>query len=272
MPAPLAAAISYPELGLGTLALVILLGCALFAFIWGMLRLVIGVAVVVISITAGVLTWNRAPALAAEHLERTPDWLPGALTLAAGLLTLFILRRILRFMRKPFGEPQGTSRSALLSLLPGLLLIALVFAAVRHFGAGSEVRYFRDAVASGKDAAPRVPFIVSLKEAAEKFLPQPVLASTELYNDRARVNLAKLATVMQDPAAVAALQFRAEARPLVTGENATSLRDPRIARLVAERRFADLLRDPVLVSLLENEEFRQSLESLDLETILAIHR
>jgi hypothetical protein len=181
-----------------------------------------------------------------------------------------LLRRVLRFMRKPFGEPQGTSRSALFSLLPALLLIALVFTAVRHFGAGSEVRYFRDAVANGTAAAPSVPFMVSLKEAAEKYLPQPVLARTEIYNDRARVNLAKLATVMQDPAAIAALQFRAEARPFVTGESAASLRDPRIARLVAERRFADLLRDPILVSLLENPEFRKSIEALDLETILAI--
>jgi hypothetical protein len=272
MLASFAAAMSLPEMSLGGLAVVVLVACALFAFVWGMLRLLIGVAVVVVSIAAGVLTWNRAPAVAADYLDRTPDWLPGALALTAGLLTLLVLRRVLRFMRKPFGEPQGSSRSVLLSLLPAILLIALIFTAVRHFGAGSEVRYFRDAVASGKDAAPSLPFIVSLKEAAEKFLPQPVLASTELYNDRARVNLAKLATVMQDPAAVAALQFRAEARPLVTGENAASLRDPRIARLVAERRFADLLRDPVLVSLLENQEFRQSIESLDLETILAVHR
>lgn len=263
---------TFPELSLGGMAVIILLGCAVFAFVWGMLRLLIGVGVVVASIAAGVLTWNRAPALAAEHLARTPDWLPGALALTAGVLTLLVLRRLLRFMRKPFGEPMGTSRSALFSLLPAVLLIALIFTAVRHFGAGSEVRYFRDAVAGGKDGAPSLPYIVRLKEAAEKFLPQPVLASTEFYNDRARVNLAKLASVMQDPAAIAALQFRAEARPLVTGENATSLRDPRIARLVAERRFADLLRDPVLVSLLEDPEFHKNIESLDLDTILAVRR
>jgi hypothetical protein len=189
---------------------------------------------------------------------------------AAALITFMVLRRILRFMRQPFGAPQGTARSALFSLLPALLLVGLVFTAVRHLGAGSEVRYFRDAVAGAAGSSP--PLMVGLKEAAEKYLPQQLLGATELYNDPARVNLAKLATVMQDPAAVAALQFRAEARPLVTGETAASLRDPRIARLVAERRFADLLRDPVLVSLLEDAEFRKSIEALDLDTILAIRQ
>lgn len=265
------ATITLPELSLGTLVLLILGGCALFAFLWGMLRLVLGVAVVAASIAAGIYTWNRAPEFVAGYFNPVPDWLPGALSAAALILTLMVLRGILGFICRPLGAPTGTSRSALYSVFPALLLIALVFTAVRHFGAGSEVRHFRDALANRKTQLD-VPFMVDLKSVTEKYLPQPVLATTNLYNDPARVNLAKLATVMQDPAAIAALQQRVEAQQFVTGEFATSLRDPRIAKLVAERRFADLLRDPVLVSLLNNPQFRQSIESVDLDSILSIRR
>lgn len=254
---------SIPQVSLGTAALLIFGACASLAVLRGLLRILVGTLIVCASGFAAYLAWRHAPGLTG-HAQ---SWMSIAAPLVAGFATLLALRAILRFAVRPWGKPNeeiaGENRKSpvrwaftlLFSLVPAALLWFSGATALRNVGSVAEIRRFIE----GKDRTSEFSqFLAELRTAIDRALPQDWFGGIDPLADNARVTLAKLIALGQEspPKAIPVME-EPEIRDLI-------LNDPRLRQLAAERRYADILRDPRLDAVMEDPDLRQLLANLRL--------
>ncbi len=250
-----------PQLSLGTAALLIFGACALLALVRGILRILLGSLVLCASGYAAYLAWVHAPVVAPGGDFHWVSFVPPAIV---GILVFVVLRKLMRFLARPGGEPEaGENRPTLrrrafvllFSLLPASLLSAAGAAVLRNAGSVAEIRRF----AGDEEESGRSAFLAALKGSIDRHLPSAWLAALDPLADDARVTLAKLVALGDSappPKAIPVLE-EPQIRSLI--EN-----DERLRALARSGRYADILRDPRLDRVVADPDLRRMLEDLRL--------
>ncbi|MGE9270975.1 MAG: hypothetical protein ACQKBU_09260 [Verrucomicrobiales bacterium] len=272
---------SLPQLSLGTAGLLIFGAIASLAVLRGLLRILWGTLVLCLAGFLAFLTWQNSPDLPLPWVDAGPSWMPLALPPAVFFLTVIVLRTLSRWVVKPLGDsndeaernrrsPLRWATTLLFSLAPTLALWFGGATLLRHWGSVAEVRqYVEKSVASAVESSsteegdsfnpsPALAFWVGLKDAVEDVFPKEWFSLVDPLADEARIQLAKLISVAETPPpkAIPVLETP-EIQELI-------LEDEHLRRLAKEGRYAEVLRDPRLDRVLENEDLREVLKDLDL--------
>lgn len=254
-----------PQVSLGTAALLVCGVCAILVMLRGLLRIMVGSMVLCAAGYVAYLAWKNGPAIPFE--DKLP-WLSFAAPVIAGLVTLILLRAVMRFAVRPFGKKDDEGgpevRRSLLrralpllfSLLPTSVLWVAGATALRSVGSVAEIRRF---VEGDKGPSDKLTFLAELKTVIDKALPEGWFDKIDPLTDDARVTLAKLIALgdtAPPPKAIPVLE-EPQIRSLL--EN-----DPRLRALAKAGRYADILRDPRLDQVIDNPGLKQMLEGLKL--------
>ena len=260
---------SIPQISLGTAALLIFGAIASLAVLRGLLRILWGTLVLCLAGLAAFLSWQHSHSLAMQWFKQEPAWFSiGLPTLTFGL-SFFLLRAIGRFVARPLGEPneevaEKNRRSPvrwavtlLLSLIPTSLIWFAGATLLRHAGSVAELRTYVEEVAR-EPVSDRTAFLARLKKDIENTIPSDWFTKVDPLTSDIRLTLAKLISSADEPApkAIAVLE-EPEMRALVLG-------DPQLRQLAREGRYSEILRDPRLDRLLENDNLREVLQGLEL--------
>ncbi|MCH7227278.1 hypothetical protein [Haloferula sp. A504] len=257
---------SIPQISLGTAALIIFGAIASLAMLRGLLRILWGTLVLCLAGLAAFLSWKYAPAISREVLGHEVSALSWVLPLAAFVLSAVLLRLLAQGLfaplRKPNKEVAEKNRRSpirwaftlLLSLIPTALLWFGGATILRHAGSVAEIRTF---VESG-DMPDHTAFLAELKKSIDVAVPAEWFSRLDPLADEARLNLAKLISVADypPPKAIPVLE-ETQIRELI-------LADPDLRQLAKDGRYSEILRDPRLDRLLENDNLRQILSNADL--------
>lgn len=257
------------QLSLGTAAVLVFGAIASLAMLRGLLKIFWSTLVLCVAGLAGFLAWQHAPAAIARVTENPPDWAVPAAAAGAFVLALLLLRILARFVADPLrtSDPEAAERNRrspvrwiftlIFSLVPTALLWFGGATLLRHLGSIAELQEFaRQEKSEPVDAA--TAFLARLKPAIESAIPADWFRLIDSTSDDQRLALAKLISVADSPPpkAIPVLE-ETDIRHIVLG-------DPELRRLAREGRYAEILRDPRLDRLLENDNLRQVLTGLDL--------
>jgi hypothetical protein len=249
-----------PQLSLGTAALIVFLVCAVLIFLRGMLRIMIGSAVIAASIYAALWAVREAPSLGIRYTGEPRAWISTALPISAGLLTFFLLRLIIRFVVKPGGEkPTLGSRFAglFLALIPTALLCLAGALLVHHFGSVAEIRTYAEKSA-GEGQSKVAAFTRDLKKSLEKTIPSAWLAFLDPATDHARLTLAKLIARQENTSSKAEpVKEEPILRAIVVDEK-------ELRALAREKRYGTLLQHPKIDKALADPRVQKALDRADL--------
>jgi len=251
---------SVPQLSLGSAALLVFIICAVLVFLRGMLRILIGSAVIAASIYAGLWAVREAPSLGIRYTGEPRAWISTALPIVVGLLTFFVLRFLIRFVVKPGGEKRTLgSRFAgvFLALIPAALLCLAGALLVHHFGSVAELRTYAERSA-GEGQSKAASFTRDLKKSLEKTIPSSWLAFLDPATEHARLALAKL-IARQENASAKAEPPKEE--PIL---RAIVVDEKELRALAREKRYGTLLQHPKIDKALADPRVKKALDRADL--------
>ncbi|MEP4079628.1 hypothetical protein [Haloferula sp.] len=260
---------SIPQLSLGTAAALIFGAIASLAVLRGLLRILWGTTVLCLAGLAAFYSWQNSHSLALQWFKHEPTWFSIALPLLAFTLTFFLLRALGRFVVRPLGEPNEEiaeknrkspvrwAVTLLLSLIPTSLLWFAGATLVRHAGSVAEIKTYAEGL-SQEPVSERTAFLAKLKQDIENAIPSDWFMGVDPLTSDLRLTLAKLISSADEPApkAIAVLE-EPEMKALILG-------DPELRKLAREGRYSEILRDPRLDRMLENDNLREVLRGLEL--------
>lgn len=259
---------SIPQISLGTAALLIFGACASLAVLRGLFRILFGSLALCASGFVAYAAWRHTPAIAGNSGGTEMPWISVGVPLVAGLVTLLILRLLMRFIARPAGKndteiaaenrrsPVRWAFTLLFSLIPAAVLWFSGATALRNIGSVAEIRRFVD----GEDgSSTRSVFLAELKSAIDRALPQDWFKNIDPLSDDARVTLAKLIALgdASPPPKAILIMEEPELRALIAN-------DPQLRKLAKAGRYADILRDPRLDHVMANPDLRNLLVNLRL--------
>jgi hypothetical protein len=243
------------QLSLGAFVLVIVIICAGFALMRGAFRLIINTIILGVSITAGYWVWVMTPGWNDKIMANPPSWSAFILPITASLITFIILRKIIRFILRPFGNVGGAPSSFFgkifslsFSLVPSILLCITGATALRHIGSLDQIR---NPAASNTS--------VLLKKTIDQYIPPAWLQKLDPLTDPSRITLASLVSLASKNHVPRAIPIEEEDHL-----RNTVLSDPELQKLIREQRYGDLLRDPKLNKALEDPRIQKALQQLQL--------
>ncbi len=253
-----------PQLSLGTAALLIFGAIASLAVLRGLLRILWGTTVVCAAGFAAFYTWNHIPSHG--FFGRDSQWLSFGLPVLVFLLTALFLRQCAKVIFSLFRSPHDDSSdrkhrsparwavTLLLSLIPTAALWFGGATLLRHAGSLAEIRSFVEK----SDLPEHTAFLAELKQALDHGLPQDWFRFVDPLTSDSRLDLVKLIAAADDPPpkAIPVLEEK-QIRELV-------LSDPGLRQLARDGRYSEILRDPRLDRLLENDNLREVLRHADL--------
>ena len=256
---------SIPQISLGTAAIVIFVTCAALILMRGLTRIFIGSLVIAASAWVGFWAWQTAPAIGVHYTGTPQPWLSIGWPLVAGLLTFVVLRMLVNFVVRPFGNsadhpktPIQRAIGLLFAIVPAGLLCLVGAMLLHHAGSVAEVRHFADAPKGDTGYAQ---LFARLKSSVESAVPPAWIRMLDPATDRARLNLAKLISASArdevPPKAIVVLE-EPVLRAIVVDEK--DLRG-----LAREKRFGTLLSHPALDKALTDPRVKKALDRLDLE-------
>jgi hypothetical protein len=259
---------SLPQLSLGTAVLIIFAFCAGFVLLRGITRMIIGTAVLGLSVWIGFRVWQIAPSLSMDWTGKSLVWITNGLPLAALLVSFFVIRLITNAVIRPFYNPQGNSIPGtlagtvfrlVLALVPTSLIFAVVAIMGNHAAAIADVRASSAKIGGLPDAAP-AGFSQRLRSALEANFPEKWLRLLDPFTDPSRLALAKLI----------AAQSESPLNPVISPETgkpiprAIIVDDPALQKLAREGKFDTLLRHPLLTKALADPKIQKLLRDLHL--------
>jgi hypothetical protein len=259
---------SLPQPSLGTAALIIFAVCAGFVLLRGITRMIIGTAVLGLSVWIGFRVWQMAPALSVEWTGKSLAWITNGLPVAALLVSFFVIRLIANAVVRPFHKPQGNSIPRTLAgtvsrlvfaLVPTALICVIVAIIANHAAAVADVRASSAKTGGVPDTAP-ASFSQRLRSAVEAKVPEKWLRMLDPFTDPSRLALAKLIASQSDyPLAPVINPETGEPIP-----RAIIVDDPALQKLAREGKFDTLLRHPLLTKALADPKIQKLLRDLSL--------
>ncbi|MGL4401254.1 MAG: hypothetical protein ACRCXD_15395 [Luteolibacter sp.] len=259
---------SLSQLSLGTAALTIFVVCAAFVLLRGITQMVIGTAVLGLSVWIAFRVWQIAPSLSLDWTGKSLVWITNGLPAAALLGSFLAIRLIANAVIRPFYKPQGNSIPGTLVGTVGRLVLALVptsliffFVAIvaNHTAAVADVRAL-SANTSGVPDAASTGFSQRLRSAVEAHFPEKWQRMLDPFADPSRLALAKLI----------AAQSESPLTPVINPETgkpiprAIVVDDPALQKLAREGKFDTLLRHPLLTQALADPAVKKILKDLSL--------
>ncbi len=258
-----------PQLSLGTAALLIFGAIASLAVLRGLLRILWGTTVLCLSGLAAFFSWQHAHSLAQQWFKQEPSWFSIALPLLSFLFVFFLLRAVSRFVARPLGESNDETAehgrrsptrwvvTLLLSLIPTSLLWFAGATLLRHAGSVAEIKTYVEGIAK-QPVSDQTAFLAKLKQDIEGAVPSDWFSKVDPLTSDLRMTLAKLISSADDPAPKATAVLEVPAiKTIILG-------DPDLRQLARDGRYSDILRDPRLDQMLENDNLREVLQDLDL--------
>ena len=259
---------SLPQLSLGTTALIIFAVCAGFVLLRGITRMIIGTAVLGLSVWIAFRVWQIAPSLSMDWTGKSLVWITNGLPVAALLVSFFVIRLIANAVIRPFYKPQGTSIPGtlastifrlVLALIPTSLIFAVVAVMANHAAAVADVRASAAKAGGVPDAAP-ASFSQRLRSAVEANFPEKWLRMLDPFTDPSRLALAKLIAARSE-SPLAPVINPETGKPI---PRAIIVDDPALQKLAREGKFDTLLRHPLLTKALADPKIQQLLRDLSL--------
>ncbi|MGB6222867.1 hypothetical protein [Haloferula sp.] len=258
-----------PQLGLGTAALLIFGAIASLAVLRGLLRILWGSTILCLAGLAAFFSWQHSHSLSLQWFDEAPSWFPVALPLTAFVISFLLLRAIGRFVVKPLGEPNEETAeknrrspirwaiTLILSLIPTSLLWFAGATLLRHAGSIAEIKNYTEEL-TNQPISESTALLAKLKQSIDKAIPTDWFLKIDPQSSDLRLTLAKLISSADEPApkAIRVLE-EPEMKQLILG-------DPQLRELAREGRYAEVLRDPRLDVMLENDNLREVLQGLDL--------
>ncbi|MEY3897155.1 MAG: hypothetical protein RLZZ214_2676 [Verrucomicrobiota bacterium] len=259
---------SLPQLSLGTAALIIFVLCAGFVLLRGISRMIIGTAVLGLSVWIGFRIWQIAPSLSVDWTGKSLAWITNGLPVGAFLGSFLLIRLIANAVVRPFKKPAGNSIPRTLAgtvsrlvfaLVPTSLICVIVATIAHHTAAVADVRASSEKSAGLAKPAPDT-FSQRLKSAVDTAVPEKWLTMLDPLTDSSRLTLAKLI----------AAQSESPRQPVInpqTGKpipRAIIVDDPALQKLAREGKFDTLLRHPLLTKALNDPKIQQLLRDLSL--------
>jgi hypothetical protein len=257
---------SLPQLSLGTAALILFAVCAGFVLLRGITRMIIGTAVLGLSVWISFRVWQMAPALSVEWTGKSLAWITNGLPVAALLVSFFVIRLIANAVVRPFHKPQGNSIPRTLvgtvsrlvfALVPTALICVIVAIIANHAAAVADVRASSAATGGLPDTAP-ASFSQRLRSAVEAKIPEKWLRMLDPFTDPSRLALAKL-IASQSESPLAPVINPETGKPI---PRAIIVDDPALQKLAREGKFDTLLRHPLLTKALNDPKIQQFLRDL----------
>ncbi|MEM1082516.1 MAG: hypothetical protein AAGI48_00200 [Verrucomicrobiota bacterium] len=235
----------------------------------GLLRILWGTLVLCLAGLAAFFSWQHSHSLALQWFEKEPTWFSFGLPAITFTLTFFLLRALGRFVVRPLGTPneeiaEKNRRSPvrwavtlLLSLIPTSLIWFAGATLLRHAGSVAEIRTYAEGLAQ-QPIPDRTAFLAKLKSDIENAIPAEWFTTIDPLTSDPRLTLAKLISIAEDPPpkAIPVLE-EPEIRALILG-------DEQLRQWAREGRYSEILRDPRLDRMLENDNLREVLAGLDL--------
>lgn len=250
---------SFPEISLGTAALVIFGCCAGYMLLRGIARTLVNTACLTLSAWVGFRVWQQAPALAIEWFGKPSEIIATGLPIAAFLSALFILRKIVSFFRAPIPRPTAEVAPRtfgqfvfrlIITLIPAALLCLTSAALIHHAGSVAEIR---DSAKSGMPSESTL--AERLKHSLASAVPEGLMSWLDPMASQPRLRLAKLIVANAEK----------PLEPVIDPETgrpyprAIIVDNPELLDLAKEGRFSTLLRHPLLSEALKDPLIRQAL-------------
>jgi hypothetical protein len=253
---------SIPALSLGSVVLIVFLGCVGFVLLRGMARMILGTLILGLSGWVAFRLWQLAPELSVQWTGKSVVWLIQALPIAGFFLAWFLLRKLLRlFTTGGVKSAKALWPSSLmgflfrlvLALIPTAGICLVVLLTLHHRGSVAEIR----AYAGPKSQAP-ASYAQQLKTAIDEILPSSWLLSLDPLADPARVALAKLISA-QAVTPLSPVMDPQTGKPI---PRAILVDDPDLQTLAREGNFSTLLRHPLLTKALADPKIQKLLHDL----------
>ena len=261
---------SIPQVSLGTAALVIFAVCAGFVMLRGMTRMIVGTAVLALSVWIGFTVWQKAPAVSYDWFGKSLGLVTTGLPLAAFLAAFYVIRKLAKAVARPFGKPQDPGAKPgspviklaarlLLALIPTSLICLIGATVIHHTGSIAEIHAFAEKNLGIGGPTP-AKFSQNLKNSVEHALPESWLRFLDPLADPSRLTLAKVITAHSDSPLEPVID-PATGQPI---PRAIVVDDPELQNLAREGKFGTLLRHPLLTEALEDPQIRQLIKDLNL--------
>ena len=143
-----------PEISLGTAALIIFGCCAGYMLLRGIARTIVNAASLTFSAWVGFRIWQETPSLAVAWFGKTPEFILIGLPVAAFLVTLFLLRKVIGCFLSPVPPLSGdvaprTGGQLFFRLLITLIPAALLFLTTNPGWAGKMKKSLTSAIPAG---------------------------------------------------------------------------------------------------------------------------
>ena len=265
---------AFPEISLGTAAIIIFVICAFFVIVRGMVRMMVGTLVIAASAWLGFRAWQLAPELSLEWFERLSPAVLYGLPAVVFIVSFFMLRLILQVLTRPFAERSDEFREDRFSfrrtvfrlpllLIPTGLLFVIGAVIVHHIGSLEEIRLAASKMPGDEEAPEEVTYLGELKASITRIIPASWLAWLDPLTEPDRLNLAKLIAVQESTP-----RDGSHLEPVINPETgrpyprAIIVEDPELQGLARDGSFGTLLRHPGINKALEDPEIRSWIERL----------
>jgi hypothetical protein len=259
---------SIPQISVGTAVLIIFVVCTGIVLARGMARVLIGTIVLGLSAWIAFLAWQKAPSLSFEWFGKSIGLITYGLPIAAFVFSFIVIRKIVRAVARPFGNPAdakpkrprslgGLAARLLLALVPTSLICLIAAVYIHHAGSVAEVRAF----ASGKihEAAPSsAKWTHDLKDSIASMMPESWLRFLDPLADHKRITLAK-AIAMRSENKLEPVIDPSTGNPI---PRAIVVDDPDLQKLARDGKFGTLLRHPSLTKALEDPKVQSLIKDL----------
>lgn len=257
-----AADLPVPQLGAGTVILLVLAGFAILAMLRTILRLFLRLGLVLLGLLIGFAAWQHIPSIGQAMIGRVPDTsICLTFAAAAGIGAMIIARMLIRplLQHRPDAPPPGffgRVGGGMLALIPALLVLLVLAVVGMHWGSVSEIE---DAAKGRQESTAPTSLPQRWKQAVQGWIPGDWLAVIDPAASKDRVTLAKW---------IAALTHQPDDRPLPRAVaieehrvvKTKILSDPELKALTEKDRYSALLRHPRLQALLDDPSIRSLLD------------
>jgi uncharacterized membrane protein required for colicin V production len=222
----------------------------------------------------GLWAYNNGFEIAKKFVDKPEHWMPSAIGIAAGVLTIIIVRGILNFLSGKsndgsqartggFGLPGGT-----FGLLLGLGIAYFMLTGVRYAGTMAELERLKEFVTGKIDSSSEEPLFAKLKDWIDNSDIGKWHQKIDFLNKPSETTAAKLAIVKENPQKYAVL---------ATGSGGPVIYDaipvdPAIQEAYDQGNFAALLRNKDIHERIRKTFSEEHLRSLNVERALGLKK
>lgn len=223
---------------------------------------------------AGIWVYNNGFEIASKVVAQPEPWMSTAIGIAAFVLTIVIIRKILAFLAGNssegsqartggFGLPGGT-----FGLIIGLGFAYFMLTGVRYAGTMSELERLKEFVSGKLDSSSEEPTFAKLKKWIDESQIGKWHQKIDFFNDPVESNAAKLAIVQEDQQKFAQIAAQQDEEIIYDALPV----DPAIQEAYDKGNYAAILRNQSVQKRIREIFSDEQLKQIDIEGILGLRK